>query len=151
MVPLSLLLCSRPAVMHVQPSGPVFSTTLKKKGHTTVSTDGWTLHLVHTTDTALAPEQRKQHPILMCPGLASSGPGTFDLVPKVWHVLGFEPLRAAMADMLTRHVDHWHTTDSFDASPATTTCCRFNLFLIGALTQPVDAAASTSLTDTRLE
>jgi hypothetical protein len=38
---------------------------------------------VHCYDTSLQPGQRKAHPILMCPGLASSGPGTFDLLPNV--------------------------------------------------------------------
>jgi hypothetical protein len=67
----------------IQAPGAAFSTTIKKTAHTTLSTDGWTLHLVHCTDTSLHPGQRKTHPILMCPGLASSGPGTFDLLSHV--------------------------------------------------------------------
>eukprot|EP00879_Flechtneria_rotunda_P017744 GHRR01018602.1.p1 GENE.GHRR01018602.1~~GHRR01018602.1.p1 ORF type:complete len:526 (+),score=191.84 GHRR01018602.1:40-1578(+) len=62
---------------------PVYSQYIKKTVHETLSTDGWTLHLVHSTDTSLAAHQRKNHPILMCPGLASSGAGTWDLLPKV--------------------------------------------------------------------
>ncbi|WIA16477.1 hypothetical protein OEZ85_013159 [Tetradesmus obliquus] len=71
------------SLLKTQPQGLPFSSSSKKTAHKTLSTDGWTLHLVHCTDTSLEPGQRKRHPILMCPGLASSGPGTFDLLPHV--------------------------------------------------------------------
>ncbi|WIA36649.1 hypothetical protein OEZ86_007933 [Tetradesmus obliquus] len=71
------------SLLKTQPRGLPCSSSIKKTAHKTLSTDGWTLHLVHCTDTSLEPGQRKRHPILMCPGLASSGPGTFDLLPHV--------------------------------------------------------------------
>eukprot|EP00878_Enallax_costatus_P044472 GHUV01053113.1.p1 GENE.GHUV01053113.1~~GHUV01053113.1.p1 ORF type:complete len:677 (+),score=186.62 GHUV01053113.1:167-2197(+) len=63
-------------------TAPIYSKHLKKTPHTTLSTDGWTLHLLHITDTGLSADQRRNYPILMCPGLASSGTGTFDVLPK---------------------------------------------------------------------
>ncbi|KAF6250301.1 hypothetical protein COO60DRAFT_1647406 [Scenedesmus sp. NREL 46B-D3] len=60
---------------------PASSSSIKKTAHKTLSTDGWALHLVHCRDSSLPPSQRQRHPLLMCPGLASSGPGTFDVLP----------------------------------------------------------------------
>lgn len=46
--------------------------------------DGWNLHIVHVVDQHARqnPAKRKQHPVLLCPGLASSG-AIFDLDPSV--------------------------------------------------------------------
>ena len=63
---------------------PVYGVDIRKEEHTAVTSDGWTLHIVHTTDAgAPAPPKPRRHPVLLCPGLASSGVGTFDLMPEV--------------------------------------------------------------------
>lgn len=52
--------------------------------HVCTTQDGWRLHITHVFDpTAEAADgQRPQHPVLLVPGLASSGEHTFDLVPE---------------------------------------------------------------------
>lgn len=62
---------------------PIYGAQICKKEYTTVASDGWTLHIVHTIDRGVPPERRRKHPVLLCPGLASSGVGTFDLMPHV--------------------------------------------------------------------
>ncbi|GBF91868.1 hypothetical protein Rsub_04973 [Raphidocelis subcapitata] len=62
---------------------PVFGARICKTEHRVVTSDGWTLHVVHTVDEGAPEGKRRRHPVLLCPGLASSGVGTFDLMPQV--------------------------------------------------------------------
>jgi len=45
------------------------------------TSDGWRLHLVRTKQ--LVPSATRFHPVILCPGLGSSGAYTFDLSPNV--------------------------------------------------------------------
>jgi alpha-beta hydrolase superfamily lysophospholipase len=55
----------------------------QRESHACITQDGWRLHISHVFDpTAEAADTpRPQHPVLMVPGLASSGEHTFDLLP----------------------------------------------------------------------
>lgn len=55
----------------------------QRESHVCITQDGWRLHISHVFDpTAEAADTpRPQHPVLLVPGLASSGEHTFDLLP----------------------------------------------------------------------
>jgi hypothetical protein len=55
----------------------------QRESHVCITQDGWRLHISHAFDpTAEAADTpRPQHPVLLVPGLASSGEHTFDLLP----------------------------------------------------------------------
>jgi hypothetical protein len=122
--------CVSAIVLHPQAPGAAFSTTIKKTAHTTLSTDGWTLHLVHCYDTSLQPGQRKAHPILMCPGLASSGPGTFDLLPNVG---------------ITLHTDKVHSASIQGTQQHPNTCCIMLQSELSCLQLPFTSRCSLRL------
>jgi hypothetical protein len=62
---------------------PVFGLNIFKEEFSVAASDGWTLHIVHTVDKGAPKATARSHPVLLCPGLASSGVGTFDLMPQV--------------------------------------------------------------------
>jgi hypothetical protein len=65
----------------------------QRDAHHCLTSDGWKLHIMHvydaTTEASTSGRQdsssdsrKPQHPVLMIPGLASSGKHTFDLLPE---------------------------------------------------------------------
>lgn len=69
----------------LQDSEPGCVSVCQRERHQCVTSDGWHLHILHVHDPAAqasCSRKRPQHPVLMLPGLASSGEHTFDLLPE---------------------------------------------------------------------
>lgn len=59
-------------------------SAIAKNHHYCVTDDGWTLHIVHAYSEWASEEfGGREHPVILCPGLASGGIATFDLHPHV--------------------------------------------------------------------
>jgi alpha-beta hydrolase superfamily lysophospholipase len=58
---------------------------VQRTSHWVKTEDGWNLHLLHVSDPAQRSDTQRAHrrPVLLVPGLASSGVHTYDLDPSV--------------------------------------------------------------------
>jgi len=84
----------------------------QRDSHQCLTSDGWKLHIMHvydaTAEASSSGSRRPQHPVLMVPGLASSGEHTFDLLPdySLANALVARGYDVWMADLRGAHNDH---------------------------------------------
>lgn len=88
----------------------------QREPHQCVTSDGWKLHIMHmfdaTAEASSSDSRRPQHPVLMVPGLASSGEHTFDLLPEysLANALVARGYDVWMADLRGAHNDNQEAT-----------------------------------------